>query len=96
MKKWPFVVGIIVCSFLFFISGTLFGYNLYDKMEAATVSEPKKKNRLPSALSNVVSPLIGRMIDKKVSKVTAKLRIPSTPAVQKAYMYKSMLGTPNQ
>lgn len=91
MKKWPFVVGIFGCSLLFFISGTLVGYNIYDKMEAATVQEPQKKKRVPSVLGKVVSPLIGRVVDRKVNALNAKLRIPSSPAVQKALMYKSMI-----
>ncbi len=89
MKKWIFVVGIISCSLLFFISGTLVGYVTSEKV-SQTAKESDKPTRKPS---KNINPILGRIIQYQTSRVTsqAMVRTPTPSAVLRAQQYKSQL-----
>ena len=91
MKKWIFVVSFLICGFLFFISGSLVGYSVCDKQVKDAALGKDKPARKPNIVTGVISPIIGRVVDKQTMKLEAKVRTPTLPAIQKASRYKAKL-----
>lgn len=88
MKKWFFVLGILGCSLLFFLSGTLLGYLTSEKLsQTSTVSE--KPARKPSKKLN---PVIGRVLQTQSSLIPNRSRTPTPAAVSKAMQYKAQIA----
>lgn len=89
MRKWIFILGVIVCSILFFISGILSGYLYCEKSFAIEAEEKIKNPRKPSAEPKNI--LIGKIIGKQVGDIRKKARIPTIAAIQKAQKYRDKL-----
>lgn len=89
MRKWMFVVGVIICAVLFFLSGTLTGYLYCEKSFAKTTTETIKNPRQPS--SKPKNALIGRIIRKQTMDLKKKIRIPTNPALRKYQEYRDKL-----
>ena len=90
MKVWVFIGGVVVCSLLFFASGTLVGYHSYEKKIEEAKKEKKTPQRKPSAMSQIAQramPLIGTSASSKVSSLQGKIRMPSSPAINTARQY---------
>ena len=86
MKKWLLALAIFICCLLFFISGTLVGYSAGEKTAQESSLVPEKEIRKPS---KNINPLIGRIINRQVSRLNSKTRIPTPKAVTQARQYKS-------
>lgn len=85
MKKWMFVVGILSCSILFFLSGTLFGLFTSEK----AVQEAKEADKPVRKPSKTLNPIIGRIVQTQVSRYSTRTRVPTPSAVIKARQYKA-------
>ena len=88
MRKWIFVLGIFICSLLFFLSGALVGYSVSQKSVYDTSADNDKP--IHKASKNI-NPIIGRIINRQVSRLNTKTRIPTPKAVIQARKYKSMI-----
>ncbi len=88
MKKWIFVLGIICCSLLFFLSGTLVGYSVSQNSIQEEVTSDGKITRKPS---KNINPIIGRIVHHQISRFNTKTRVPTPKAVVQARRYKSMI-----
>lgn len=89
MRKWVFVVGFLICSILFFLSGILTGYLYCEKSFANEAQEKIKFPRQASHRSK--NALIGRIINKQIGDIRKKTRVPTIPALQKAQKYRDKL-----
>ncbi|MDR3030785.1 MAG: hypothetical protein LBU35_00145 [Holosporales bacterium] len=89
MKKWIFILGILCCSVLFFLSGTLIGYSVREDCNSSSVRKNEKKKRIPSAIiGGLLSPLVDRVVDNRIARIQSRLRTPSQPAIEKANGYR--------
>ncbi|MDR2075213.1 MAG: hypothetical protein LBP31_03265 [Holosporales bacterium] len=80
MRTWVFVVGLLTCSLLFYLSGTLTGY-LYSERVQATKREEEdnnKKKRTPSAVSknSVLRRSVEMQIDMQKNALLSRVGIP--------------------
>lgn len=89
MNKWIFVLGIIGCSLLFFISGALVGYSVSQNNASDNPESSANGNR--HTPSKNINPIIGRVVNKQVARLNSKTRIPTPSAITQAKKYKSML-----
>jgi len=91
MKIWIFICGVLVCSLLFFTSGTLVGYSACEKKIKEAAAEGSRPKRKPSVVEKIAKPLIGMYVDRQSVALRGKVRMPSSPAIEKARMYKSVV-----
>lgn len=96
MKIWVFICGVLVCSLLFFASGTLVGYSVCEKRIVQDKMEKKSPKRKPSTIEKVINPIVGSYAPSKMSALRSKVRIPSNPAIDKARQYSSVVNQANQ
>jgi hypothetical protein len=74
VRKWIFISGILVCCFLFFISGTLIGSFVSQEEPRQKVIEKKKVSRKPSLNFRRITENIKT---NAVSRMRARIPIPS-------------------
>lgn len=101
MNKILLTLGIIISTILFFIAGVLIGYSSGRKNstdpEIAQQSALKTKDRKPSEsaqkdatkgkIEQAGANVINRLVMQQKLKVKSKMRIPTSPAIQKAKKY---------
>lgn len=88
MRKWVFVLGIVCCSLLFFVAGTLIGYSVSQKKVHESIVSNEKSTRKPS---KNINPIIGRIVQHQISRFNTKTRIPTPKAIIQARRYKSII-----
>ncbi len=94
MRKWIFITGFLICSLLFFLSGTMTGYLYCEKNLIKNATDEKSKDpRKPSTSSSSMSgkSILERMIYKQESNARIRTRMPTIPALQKAQRYKAQI-----
>jgi hypothetical protein len=98
MKNWLFIIGMLLCSVLFFFSGALTGY-VYKEKSSEECVESKKKPRQPSRFSEIASNAamllwdqvsdqisVGEMVGGYIENHTSA-RVPTEGAISQARMY---------
>ncbi|MDR1233851.1 MAG: hypothetical protein LBJ92_01710 [Holosporales bacterium] len=85
-----FIIGIVCSMFLFFISGTLVGYSVCDKVTKCHDAKNGKPPRAPKP-DKTTTRLMPMPLPSRHNVLTPRIRTPSHPAIAMAQAYRPRL-----